>query len=99
MELGAVIAARNAVPYRPAWVGIFAKACALTAREYPELRRTYVKWPWPHLYEYGDSIATITINREHNGEACVLPLLIAEAGVAADQPDRHDDRRITCSCR
>ena len=52
MDLGAVIAARNAVPYRPAWAGIFAKACALTAREFPELRRTYVKWPWPHLYEY-----------------------------------------------
>lgn len=78
MELSAVIAARNAVPYRPAWAGIFAKACALTALEYPELRRTYVKWPWPHLHEYADSIATITINREHNGEACVLPLLIAE---------------------
>jgi hypothetical protein len=78
MDLGAVIAARNAVPYRPAWAGIFAKACALTAREYPALRRTYVKWPWPHLYEYEDSIATVAINREHDGEACVLPLLIGE---------------------
>jgi hypothetical protein len=78
MDLGAVIAARNAVPYRPAWAGIFAKACALTAREFPELRRTYLKWPWPRLYEYPDSIATITINREHNGEACVLPLLVVD---------------------
>jgi hypothetical protein len=78
MELGAVIAARNAVSYRPAWAGIFAKACALTAREFPELRRAYVKWPWPHLYEYPDSIATITINREHNGEACVLPLVMMD---------------------
>jgi hypothetical protein len=78
MELGAVIAARNAVPYRPAWAGIFAKACALTAREFPQLRRAYAKWPWPHLYEYRDSIATITINREHNGEACVLPLLVMD---------------------
>jgi hypothetical protein len=80
MELGAVIAARNAVPYRPAWAGIFAKACALTAREFPELRRAYLKWPWPHLYEYPDSVATIAINREHNGEACVLPLLLPNAG-------------------
>jgi hypothetical protein len=78
MDLGAVIAARNAVPYRPAWAGIFAKACALTAREFPQLRRTYLKWPWPRLYEYPKSIAAITINREHNGEACVLPLLIAD---------------------
>jgi hypothetical protein len=83
MELGAVISARNAVPYRPAWAGIFAKACALTARDYPELRRTYVKWPWPHLYEYPHSIATITINREYNGEPCVVPLLIRDP---ASQP-------------
>jgi hypothetical protein len=78
MDLGAVIAARNAVPYRPAWAGIFAKACALTARECPELRRAYFKWPWPHLHEYEDSIAAIAINREHEGEPCVLPLVISK---------------------
>lgn len=91
MELGAVIAARNAVPYRPAWAGIFAKACALTAREYPQLRRAYVKWPWPHLYEYPRSIAAITINREHNGEPCVVPLLIRDP---ASQPISSIDKMI-----
>lgn len=78
MDLAAVIAARNAVPYRPAWAGIFAKALALTAREFPALRRTYVKWPWPYLYEYPESTVTITINREHDGEPCVLPLTIRD---------------------
>lgn len=100
MELGPVIAARNAVPYRPAWAGIFAKACALTAREYPELRRTYVKWPWPHLYEYQHSSGTITINREHNGEACVLPLVIADPaslpiGVISRMIDEHVQAPLT----
>jgi hypothetical protein len=78
MDLAPIIAARNAVPYRPAWAGIFAKALALTAREFPALRRAYVKWPWPHLYEYPESAVTITINREHNGEPCVLPLTIRD---------------------
>jgi hypothetical protein len=78
MDLASVIAARNAVPYRPAWAGIFAKALALTAREFPSLRQAYVKWPWPHLYEYPLSAVTITINREHNGEPCVLPLTIRD---------------------
>lgn len=78
MDLSSVISARNAVPYRPAWAGIFAKACALTAQEYPELRRTYVKWPWPHLYEYKTSVGTVTVNREHDGEPVVLPLLIPD---------------------
>ena len=100
MELGPVIAARNAVPYRPAWAGIFAKACALTAREHPELRRTFVKWPWPRLYEYDDSIATITVNREHAGEPCVLPLVIAEVAslpisLISAMIDEHVEKPVT----
>ena len=78
MDLGNVIAARNAVPYRPAWAGIFAKAFALTAREFPELRRVYVKWPWAHIYEYPDVTVSIMVNREHDGEPCVLPLVMRD---------------------
>jgi len=66
------------VPYRPAWAGIFAKAIALTAREFPELRRVYVKWPWAHLYEYPEVTVSIMVNREHDGEPCVLPLVIRD---------------------
>jgi hypothetical protein len=78
MDLSEVIAARDAIPYRPAWVGIFAKAYAMVAREFPPLRRTFVKWPWPHLYEYPVSSAAITINRDYNGEPCVVPLVIKD---------------------
>jgi hypothetical protein len=78
MDLGAVIAARRELTDRPPWVGIFAKAMALTARELPELRRTYVKWPWPHLYEYEDSVAAVTIDRQFRGEPCVAVRLIKE---------------------
>src|SRR4051794_11443539 len=51
MGLAAVVAARAACRGRPQWSAIFTKAYALTARELPELRRAYVKFPWPHLYE------------------------------------------------
>lgn len=78
MDLSAVIAARRALSNRPPWVGIFAKAMALTAQELPELRRTFMKWPWPHLYEYGDSVAAITIDREYRGEPCVAVRIIKE---------------------
>jgi hypothetical protein len=78
MNLGAVIAARRALSDRPPWVGIFAKAMALTAQELPELRRTYIKWPWPYLYEYEDSVAALTINRDYRGEPCVAPRIIKE---------------------
>lgn len=78
MDLGAVIAVRRGLADRPPWVGIFAKAMALTARELPELRRAYLKWPWPHLYEYEDSVAAVTIDRQFRGEPCVAVRLIKE---------------------
>lgn len=78
MDLSDVIAARNAIAYRPAWVGIFAKAYALVAREHVPLRQSFVKWPWPHLYEYPSSSAGIAINRDYHGEPCVVPLLIKD---------------------
>ncbi|MPZ40492.1 MAG: hypothetical protein GEU95_21055 [Rhizobiales bacterium] len=78
MDLGAVIAARRDLSNRPPWVGIFAKAMALTAQELPELRRTFLKWPWPHLYEYEDSVAAITIDREYQGEPCVAIRIIKD---------------------
>lgn len=76
MDLGAVIGARNNLRERPPWVGIFAKAYALTAQELPELRRTYVKWPWAHLYEYDASVAGVTIERQHEGESFVILRII-----------------------
>lgn len=72
MDLSAVMAARNGCAQRPAWVAILAKAYGLTAQEFPELRRTFVKWPWPHLYEYPSSVAALTVERMFKGEPCVV---------------------------
>lgn len=68
MQLASLIAARAASADKPRWTAIFAKAYALVAEEYPVLRRAYVKLPWPHLYEYPASSATIMFEREHEGE-------------------------------
>lgn len=81
MDLGAIIAARSALSDRPPWVGIFAKALALTARERPELRRAYIKWPWPYLYEYSTSAAAIAIDRTYRGEPCVAFRIIKDPAV------------------
>ena len=78
MDLGAVAAARNACAPQPPWVAIFAKAYAFTAQEFPELRRVYLKWPWPHLYEYPASVAVLAIDRIYQGEAAVLPRMIKD---------------------
>lgn len=68
MSLEAVVSARNGCVERPPWAAIFAKAYALAGREFPVLRRAYVKLPWPHLCEYGESSATIIYERDYDGE-------------------------------
>lgn len=72
MNLGPLLMARKAQQTKPSWSAIFVKGYALLAKETPELRRAYVKLPWPQLYEYPLSVASITHEREHDGERAVL---------------------------
>jgi len=72
MNLAGLRAARAAATPRPTWTALFTKAYALLALETPQLRRAYVRWPWPHLYEYPGSIASIAFERDVEGEEAVL---------------------------
>lgn len=78
MDLSRVTAARSEHPDRPSWPAIFAKAFALVAAEFPELRRAYCKFPWPHLYEYPASVATIMVERQYGGEKAVFGLRVKD---------------------
>lgn len=78
MSLGALAAARAACRERPRWTALFTKAYALMAREFPEFRRAYVKLPWPHLYEYPASSATVIIERDYHGEPGLFSISIKE---------------------
>jgi hypothetical protein len=78
MSLAPLVAARAACRERPRWTAIFTKAYALVAQEFPELRRAYVKIPWPHLYEYPASKANIIIERDYHGEPAVWPVSIKD---------------------
>jgi hypothetical protein len=78
VDLSELIAARARWRVRPAWAAIFAKAYGQTAQEFPELRRIYLKWPWPHLYEYPTSVAAITVERIHRGEPWVMLRLVKD---------------------
>jgi hypothetical protein len=78
MKLGAVMAARQQLAARPPWTAIFAKGYALVAHDVPELRRVYLPFPWPHLYEYPVSVATIAVERDFAGERAVFGCLISD---------------------
>jgi hypothetical protein len=78
MWLGPVAAARSSS--RVPWTAVFTKAMALMAAEFPEFRRAYCKFPWPHFYEYPVSVAHIAVEREYHGEQAVLGLKIKDPG-------------------
>lgn len=72
MNLAPLLQARAQQPRRPSWTALFLKGYGLLSQEVPELRRAYVKLPWPHFYEYPLSIASVAHEREHDGERIVL---------------------------
>jgi len=92
MLLAELVAARAACRERPRWTAIFTKAYALTAREFPELRRAYLGLPGPHLYEYPVSTACIVMERDYGGEPVIWPLLVKDP---ASQPLRELSRQLT----
>lgn len=72
MNLAPLVAARQSLPERVGWGVIFLKAYSLVSARRPELRRSYIKWPWPHLYEHAYNVASMTVEREYRGEPCVF---------------------------
>lgn len=76
MDLASVVAARAALADRPQWCVLFVKAFARVAAEFPELRRAYCKFPWPHLYEYPASVANVAVERDYVGEPAVLWVML-----------------------
>jgi hypothetical protein len=78
MNLGGLVAARAACAERPRWTALFTKAYALMARDFPEFRRAYVKLPWPHLYEYPTSNATVIMERDWRGEPGLFSISVKD---------------------
>lgn len=64
MDLKKVSEARDQCANRISWPALFLKAYALVARDVPELRQTWYRWPWAHLYQHPHSVAVLTVQRE-----------------------------------
>lgn len=71
MDVSPLQAARRSAG-GPSWPALFIKAFSLVADEMPVLKRSYVKFPWPHIVEYPGSVASIAIERTYNGEPAVF---------------------------
>jgi hypothetical protein len=71
MNVAALADARAAIR-AVSWTAIFVRAYALTACRHPELRRAYIPWPLPHLYEHPCSSCALLLERDYRGENMVL---------------------------
>lgn len=72
MHLGEVVAARAAAGLRPSWCGIFLKAYGFVTAACPPLRRAYMAFPRPRLYEHPINVASVAIERKLGDEDAVL---------------------------
>jgi hypothetical protein len=72
MRLAEVAAARAAADPRPSWSAVFLKAFAFVTASLPELRRAYVRFPTPHLYEHPATVLTVALERPHAGEQALF---------------------------
>jgi hypothetical protein len=72
MGLGALAAARRRAVPSPAWAILFAKGFAKVAARRPEFRRTHIPLPWPHLWQADESVASVAVERQFEGEPTVF---------------------------
>ena len=72
MDLARLADARAALADRPTWTALFTLAYARVAREFPELRRVHLGFPYARLYEYPVSVAGVAVERDFRGEKGVF---------------------------
>jgi hypothetical protein len=72
LNIAAVVEARRAASPQPSWVAIFMKAYGFVCSARPELRRCYLSFPIPHLYEHPVSVASVAVERRIGDEDAVL---------------------------
>lgn len=72
IDVSALRQARGCADPSCSWTAIFLKAFALVAARHPELRRSYLPFPWPHLYQCPINVAIVAVEREIQSEKMVF---------------------------
>lgn len=63
-DFSALIEPRARSTPRVSWNVLLIKAFALAAQQVPQLRQSYLRWPWPRLYEHATSTLALAVQRE-----------------------------------
>jgi hypothetical protein len=72
MKLAPLVAAREAATPRPSWCSIFTKAWGFACAAHPPLRRAWLSFPWPRLYQHPINVATVAVERPYGGDDAVF---------------------------
>ena len=94
MRLAPLVEARARQPWPIRWCTLLTKAFAQVAAVVPELRRAYLSFPRPRLYEHPHSIASVAVERQYGGENVVLfTRLVQPEDMPICELDRPSARR------
>ena len=63
-----LVESRRATPFAPSWFATLTKGFAVVSARIPELRRSYLPYPLPRLYEHPHSVASAVIDRPWGDE-------------------------------
>lgn len=67
-NIAGLLESRRNAGVRISWSVLFLKAYAILSARHTVLRRMYMRWPLPHLYEQPSTIGRMTISRIHDGD-------------------------------
>jgi pyruvate/2-oxoglutarate dehydrogenase complex dihydrolipoamide acyltransferase (E2) component len=76
INVGALAQARRQQSSPHSWSAIFIRAYGIVCSRYPHLRRAWLSWPYPRLYEHPHCVCGIAVERDWEGEKVVLKGLI-----------------------
>lgn len=72
VDVSRVAALRDRAALRVGWAAVFTKAYAQVCADYPPLRRAYLEYPRPRLYQHPFPVASVAVERDYDGEPGVF---------------------------
>jgi hypothetical protein len=78
LKIARLLEQRGRLIQRPSWTAIFLRAYGLVCRDFAELRRAFVPYPYARLYEHPFSLGAVVVERELDGEPILLASKIRE---------------------
>ncbi len=94
MDVASVAAARNQLTQRPSWSAIMTKAYAKVVSARPDLRRSYLSFPYERLYEYPKTTVDVVCESVIDGEAVLVTVPLKRPDT---RPLLDFDRRLDLS--